>query len=97
MGKFVLYTIIMLVLNVVFFFILVLIGRLVINDNSYGLETLVIVLVLFAACLIIQLVAGSILIAKGEKKELGKAMLLSVGIIFLTGFTICSSTIKSYT
>jgi hypothetical protein len=90
MGKFILYTIIVLALNVALLFILAWLGGLVINDNSYGLDTLVIVLVLFAGSLIIQLVGGSILIAKGEKKELGRAMLLSVGIILLTGFSICS-------
>jgi membrane protein DedA with SNARE-associated domain len=90
MGKFILYTIIVLVLNVVLLFILGWLGGLVIDDNSYGLDSLVIGLVIFAASLIIQLVAGSILIAKGEKKELGRAMLLSVGIILLTGFSICS-------
>jgi hypothetical protein len=90
MGRFILYTIIALILNVVSFLVFSL--PIFFNSEALGpaIGSLIFGFVLTIISLIIQTIIGLIFLAKEGKKEIGKAMLLSVGIIFLIGLSVCS-------
>ena len=90
MGRFILYTIIALVLNVLSFFVFLI--PMYFSDGELGpaIGGLLFAFALLIISLIIQTAIGLMFLTKEGKKEIGKAMLLSVGIIFLFGLSICS-------
>ena len=55
-----------------------------------GLAWLVISLLIFVVALVIQLFVGFSLAIGEKNKEVGKGMLISVGIILLIGFSVCT-------
>jgi len=61
------------------------------NGQYAGLGWLVTAFIIFCAGLFVQLLVGLGYAMGTTNREFGKAMLLSVGIIFLIGFSICST------
>jgi hypothetical protein len=88
MNKFGKYVLRSLGLNFAFFVLLFLIV-LGVSSNGDGLGALIIAFFVGVISLVIQLIIALVFII-GEKKESGKAMLLSIGIILLIGLSICS-------
>jgi hypothetical protein len=89
MKKFIVYLLIVLGLNVLSFFVFAIPMYFSKNQNTET-GSFIFALVLFAISLFIQFIVAFILINGQKKKELGKAMLLAVGIIFLVGLSFCS-------
>jgi hypothetical protein len=89
MNKFGKYVLRSLGLNFASFVILFIIVFSMSSSRGGGLEALIIGFFVGVFSLVIQLIVSLIFII-GEKKELGKAMLLSIGIILLVGLSICS-------
>lgn len=88
MKKFILYTILFLFLDIL---LIVIFALLLLNDYSFQsfagsvFDSFGIIFLL-----IIQFIIGLTFLDKESKKELGKAMLLSSGIIFLVGLSVCN-------
>jgi hypothetical protein len=85
MSKFAKYTLIAIGLNILSF-ILFLVPSFF-GKDSLGTAILAFFLVIIS--LLVQLIVALVYIG-GEKKDLGKAMLLCIGIILLIGLSICS-------
>lgn len=85
MSKFAIYTLIAVGLNFLSFFIFF-IPAFFIKD---GLAGAILAFFLVILSLVVQLIIALVYIS-GEKKELGKAMLLSTGILLLIGVSVCS-------
>jgi hypothetical protein len=62
-------------------------GNLFTGNDSLG--WLIYSFIFFIISLVIQLIVGLAYIVNKRKQELGQAMLLSVGIILLVGFSVC--------
>jgi uncharacterized membrane protein len=63
---------------------------LMVMNSTAAINWLLVLAVIGVLSLVIQLIIG-IVYAAGEKHELGKGMMLAVGIIFLIGFSVCGS------
>lgn len=92
MGKILLYTVLFLVANIglvlLFSFIIPLL--MTDKDEGYGLDRAIAILVATFIAFMIELVVAVFLINTETRKDIGKAMLLSIGIIFLFGLSLCS-------
>jgi uncharacterized membrane protein (DUF485 family) len=89
MNKFGKYVLTALGLNFLSFVLLFIIILAFSGLNEDGLGALIIAFVIGVLSLLVQLIIALVYIV-GEKKELGKAMLLSTGIILLIGLSVCS-------
>ena len=90
MNKFVKYLLIIIGLNIL---LIILISALVFyNGNRSGeaIGSLLAGIVLTFLGLCVQIIVGLIYLGNKRKKEIGKALLLSAGIILLIGLSICS-------
>jgi hypothetical protein len=81
------YALLIIGLNILAFMICLALGE----WYATGLETgLILIIIVPAALLFIQLVLGIIFTAGTKWKNLGKGMLIAIGIIFLAGLSLCS-------
>jgi hypothetical protein len=92
MGKLLLYTILFLAANVGLFFLfsLVIPQLMTDKDEGYGLDRAIAILVAMFIAFMIELVVAVFLINTKTRKDIGKAILLSIGIIFLFGLSVCN-------
>lgn len=90
MNKFGKYTLIAIGLNVLSFVIFCIPVFLTPNTNDAALSAFIIAFFLGVISLVVQLIVALVYLF-GQKKEVGKAMLLSIGIILLVGLSICST------
>lgn len=64
------------------------------NENEAALGWMLIAFILAAILLFVQFVVAFTFILGEKKKELGQAMLLTVGVIVLIGFSVCSGALR---
>ena len=89
MSKFAKYTLIAVGLNLLMFIILCIPVYFTNNKNDEGLAAFIIAFFVGAFSVLVQLIVALVFLF-GKRKESGKAMLASVGIILLVGLSICS-------
>lgn len=65
-----------------------------ISDQNQALGWLLIAFIIIAIALFIELITGLIFIVDTRQKELGQAILLTVGVILLIGFSVCSGAFR---
>ena len=92
MGKLLSYTVLFLAANVGLFFLFSLVIPLLMTDKDegYGLDRAIAILVAVFIAFMIELVVAVFLINTKTRKDIGKAILLSIGIIFLFGLSVCN-------
>lgn len=88
MNKFVKYTLIAIGSNIASFVIFSIPLFNCQGENCLG--TFIIILFLIGISLLVQLIVGLSFLANERKQLIGQAMLLTVGIFLLIGFSICS-------
>jgi hypothetical protein len=88
MSQFVKYTLIAIGLNLLSFGLFILPAFLTSSGHDRGTS---LVLAFFGAIvsLIVQLLVALIFLLDEKKKQIGQAMLLSVGLFLLVGFSFC--------
>jgi heme/copper-type cytochrome/quinol oxidase subunit 4 len=89
MNKFVKYLLIILGLDVILAILAFSFVALCFNRSSSGVLEFGFYVILI--CFVIQIITGLVFLANEEKRDIGKALLLSLGIIILIGYSICSS------
>lgn len=61
-----------------------------VKNEDWVMGWLVVMLLLHVLSLAIQFIVGIVLANREGKKDMGKGMLLAVGIILLIGFSVCT-------
>ena len=90
MNKIVGYTVLFVIADIVVLLLFSLIANLFFtSDRQYDLSGVFFVLIGFPIFLLVQMIVGGVLASKPKTKDLGKAMLLSAGIILLVGLALC--------
>ena len=64
-----------------------------INDSDTSIGWAITILAIAALSLIVQLIIGIVLAVGNSNREIGKGMLISVGIILVIGLSVCSALI----
>ena len=90
MSKFTKYILIALGLNLLLYIILCLPVYFTKNAGQDALGAFILAFFVGALALIVQLIVAIVFLF-GKRKESGKAMLLSIGIILLVGLSVCST------
>ena len=88
MKKIALYTLLFLLGNIATLYLISFLADKIDNQNIGDSIGVVIALMLILA--IAQIIVGLFLIGSEKRAEIGKAMSLAVGIIFLVGLSLCS-------
>ena len=90
MSKFTKYTLIAVGLNILSFIVLCIPVYLTPNTNDQALGAFILVFFIGALSILVQLIVALVFLF-GKRKESGKAMLLSIGIILLVGLSVCTT------
>ncbi|HEY0676969.1 MAG TPA: hypothetical protein VGD17_01740 [Chitinophagaceae bacterium] len=85
MSKVTKYALLISGLNIVAFIICLILAN---NSNDLG-AGLAYLLFIPGMLFLFQLIAGIVLVAGTRHKEIGKAMLITIGVTFLVGFSVC--------
>jgi len=88
MSRFIKYLLIILASNIALFIIFFIPTFTTSGHDSLGPAIMAFLLIGFT--LLAQLIVGSVFLSQENKREIGQAMLLSTGIFFLIGFSVCS-------
>jgi hypothetical protein len=62
----------------------------------WGSGDVLFTLLVFGGAQLVQLTVGLLMLINSRTKELGKGILLCVGVIFLVGLSVCSALLSVY-
>jgi len=88
MNKFSKYTILAILLNVVF--IILLVSPVYLGLTKDALSALIFAFAIAVISICIQFIVGLTFLQNEKRKPLGQAMLMAIGIMVLIGFSLCS-------